>query len=101
MGRRSEKPLVEKIRVHLEEQIIAGRLKPRQRLVEEVGLPNVRLQYDIYHMQRGEGELAATIAANLGRIGRRRKGGGGVVDADQRVSRQRTAGRGRVPCQTR
>jgi hydroxypyruvate isomerase len=39
------------------------------RLVEEVGLPNVRLQYDIYHMQRGEGELAATIAANLGRIG--------------------------------
>ncbi len=35
MGRRSEKPLVEKIRVHLEEQIIAGRLKPRQRLVEE------------------------------------------------------------------
>jgi hydroxypyruvate isomerase len=39
------------------------------RVVEEVGLPNVRLQYDIYHMQRGEGELAATIAANLARIG--------------------------------
>src|SRR3984893_13936231 len=35
MGRKSEKPLVEKIRFHLEEQIIAGRLKPRQRLVEE------------------------------------------------------------------
>jgi DNA-binding GntR family transcriptional regulator len=33
--RRPEKPLVEKIRLHLEEQIIAGRLKPRQRLVEE------------------------------------------------------------------
>jgi DNA-binding GntR family transcriptional regulator len=35
LGRNSEKPLVEKIRFHLEEQIIAGRLKPRQRLVEE------------------------------------------------------------------
>ena len=35
MGGKSEKPLVEKIRFHLEEQIIAGRLKPRQRLVEE------------------------------------------------------------------
>ena len=35
MGRKSDEPLVEKIRLHLEEQIIAGRLKPRQRLVEE------------------------------------------------------------------
>jgi DNA-binding GntR family transcriptional regulator len=32
---RPEQSLVEKIRLHLEEQIIAGRLKPRQRLVEE------------------------------------------------------------------
>ncbi len=39
------------------------------RLVEEVGLPNVKLQYDIYHMQRGEGELARTIAGALDRIG--------------------------------
>jgi DNA-binding GntR family transcriptional regulator len=35
MGRLPDTPLVEKIRIHLEEQIIAGRLKPRQRLVEE------------------------------------------------------------------
>src|ERR1700730_10360292 len=35
MGGKSEKPLVEKIRFHLEEQIIAGRLKSRQRLGEE------------------------------------------------------------------
>ena len=35
MGRKSDQPLVEKIRLHLEEEIIAGRLKPRQRLVEE------------------------------------------------------------------
>ncbi len=38
-------------------------------LIEEVGAPNVKLQYDVYHMQRGEGELANTIAANLERIG--------------------------------
>ena len=37
------------------------------RLVSEVGLPNVKFQYDIYHMQRGEGELAATIERNLGK----------------------------------
>lgn len=39
------------------------------RLVDEVGLRNVKFQYDIYHMQRGEGELAATIERNLDRIG--------------------------------
>jgi hypothetical protein len=35
MGRKSETPLVERIRFHFEEQIIADRLKLRQRLVEE------------------------------------------------------------------
>jgi hydroxypyruvate isomerase len=39
------------------------------RLLDEVGLPNVRLQYDAYHAQREEGELAATITRNLARIG--------------------------------
>lgn len=38
-------------------------------LVDEVGLPNVKFQYDIYHMQRGEGELAATIERHLPQIG--------------------------------
>jgi hydroxypyruvate isomerase len=39
------------------------------RTVDAVGRPNLKLQYDIYHMQRGEGELAATIAAHLPQIG--------------------------------
>lgn len=30
-------------------------------LIERVGEPNVALQYDVYHMQRMEGNLAATI----------------------------------------
>jgi hydroxypyruvate isomerase len=34
-------------------------------LIREVGMPNLYLQYDIYHMQRMEGELAATIKANI------------------------------------
>lgn len=38
-------------------------------IVDEVGSENLKLQYDIYHMQRMEGELAATMQANLARIG--------------------------------
>lgn len=38
-------------------------------ILDEVGSDNVKLQYDIYHMQRMEGELAATLQANLARIG--------------------------------
>jgi hydroxypyruvate isomerase len=37
-------------------------------LAEEVGSDNLFIQYDIYHMQIMEGDLARTIAANLGRI---------------------------------
>jgi hydroxypyruvate isomerase len=38
-------------------------------LIDRVGSDNLQLQYDIYHMQIMEGDLARTIAANLGRIG--------------------------------
>src|ERR1700730_3898737 len=34
-------------------------------VIREVGSDNLFLQYDIYHMQRMEGELAATIKRNL------------------------------------
>jgi hydroxypyruvate isomerase len=34
-------------------------------LIKETGSDNLFVQYDIYHMQRMEGELAATIKANL------------------------------------
>jgi hydroxypyruvate isomerase len=36
---------------------------------EEVGSPNCKVQYDVYHVQRIEGELAATFQKNLARIG--------------------------------
>lgn len=38
-------------------------------LLDEVGAPNAFVQYDIYHAQRTEGELAATLAQHLARIG--------------------------------
>jgi hydroxypyruvate isomerase len=37
-------------------------------VIDEVGEPNVALQYDVYHAQRSEGELAATLARHVGRI---------------------------------
>ncbi|MFM7255212.1 MAG: hydroxypyruvate isomerase [Betaproteobacteria bacterium] len=37
-------------------------------LIDEVASENLWLQYDIYHMQRMEGELAATMKAQLHRI---------------------------------
>jgi hydroxypyruvate isomerase len=37
-------------------------------LMDEVGSPNLLLQYDIYHMQIMEGDLAPTIQRNLARI---------------------------------
>jgi hydroxypyruvate isomerase len=37
-------------------------------LIDAVGADNLCIQYDIYHMQRMEGELAATIAKHLPRI---------------------------------
>jgi len=38
-------------------------------LLDEVGADNAFVQYDLYHMQRMEGELAATLAQHLPRIG--------------------------------
>ncbi|MCE8021451.1 hydroxypyruvate isomerase [Halomonas sp. MCCC 1A11036] len=37
-------------------------------IFDEVGSPNLKLQYDIYHMQIMEGDLAPTIEKHLGRI---------------------------------
>jgi len=37
-------------------------------VIRDTGSKNLFLQYDIYHMQRMEGELAATMRAHLGQI---------------------------------
>jgi hydroxypyruvate isomerase len=38
-------------------------------LVNDVGADNLQVQYDLYHMRIMGDDLAATIAANIGRIG--------------------------------
>ena len=38
-------------------------------ILDEVGSDNLFVQYDIYHAQRMEGELAATLAKHIARIG--------------------------------
>ncbi len=38
-------------------------------VLREVAAPNLHLQYDVYHMQIMEGDLARTLEANLPRIG--------------------------------
>ncbi len=48
--------------------IYLNRTRQALDIIEQVGADNLRLQYDIYHMQRMEGELARTIEANLGVI---------------------------------
>jgi hydroxypyruvate isomerase len=38
-------------------------------LIDETATPNLALQYDIYHAQRAEGNILATLRAQIGRIG--------------------------------
>jgi hydroxypyruvate isomerase len=38
-------------------------------ILDEVGAENAFVQYDVYHAQRMEGEIAATLAKHLARIG--------------------------------
>ncbi|MGQ9609123.1 MAG: hydroxypyruvate isomerase family protein [bacterium] len=38
-------------------------------IVDEVGSPNIKILYDIYHQQITEGNLITTITANIGKIG--------------------------------
>ncbi len=38
-------------------------------MIDRVGSENLKLQYDIYHMQRMEGEIAATLSKLMPRIG--------------------------------
>ncbi len=38
-------------------------------LLEEVAMPNVFIQHDIYHAQREEGELVGTLSRHIARIG--------------------------------
>jgi len=47
---------------------VLNRTEQALALMDEVGADNVFLQYDVYHAQRMEGELAATLEKQLARI---------------------------------
>lgn len=46
-----------------------NRTEQALRLIDEVGQPNVRVQFDLYHAQREEGEVTATFRKHIARIG--------------------------------
>ena len=48
---------------------VLNRTEQAIRLLDEVGHPNVRVQFDIYHVQREEGEITATFRKYFERIG--------------------------------
>lgn len=48
---------------------LLARTEEAVEFIRGVGRPNVKLLYDAYHMQRMEGNLAATISAHLAEIG--------------------------------
>ncbi|GMV46336.1 MAG: hydroxypyruvate isomerase [Pseudomonadota bacterium] len=67
-GRAGLKLLVEPINVHDIPGFYLNRSGQTLALLDEVGADNAYLQYDIYHMQRMEGELALTLERERVRI---------------------------------
>jgi hydroxypyruvate isomerase len=68
LGRAGLKLLVEPINRYDIPGFFLNRSDQALALLDEVGAANACLQYDIYHMQRSEGELAATMHKHLARI---------------------------------
>ncbi|MES2226340.1 MAG: hydroxypyruvate isomerase [Pseudomonadota bacterium] len=60
--------LIEPINVHDIPGFYLNRTAQALAIIDEVGSDNLFLQYDIYHAQRTEGELIATMTKQLARI---------------------------------
>jgi hydroxypyruvate isomerase len=69
LGERGIKLLMEPINTFDIPGFFVNRTAQALAIMDEVGSPNLYLQYDIYHAQRMEGELAATLKQHLLRIG--------------------------------
>ncbi len=61
--------LVEPINTYDIPGFYLNRTEQALRILDEVGSDNLFVQYDVYHAQRTEGELGATLARHLDRIG--------------------------------
>jgi len=69
LGREGLRLLVEPINTFDIPGFYLSRTEQAVSILDEVGAGNAHLQYDIYHAQRMEGELAATLQKHLSRIG--------------------------------
>jgi len=61
--------LVEPINTYDIPGFYLNRTEQALQILDEVGSDNLFVQYDVYHAQRTEGELGATLARHLNRIG--------------------------------
>ncbi|VIO65135.1 Hydroxypyruvate isomerase [Bradyrhizobium ivorense] len=68
LGRHGIKLLIEPINTIDIPRFFLNRTEQAARLIAEVGAPNLFIQYDIYHMQIMEGDLARTLQTHLDRI---------------------------------
>ncbi|MGC9236676.1 MAG: TIM barrel protein, partial [Thiomonas sp.] len=68
LGRHGIRLLIEPINTFDIPGFYLNRTQQAIDLIDAVGSDNLFLQYDIYHMQRMEGELAATLQKHLPRI---------------------------------
>lgn len=68
LGKEKIKLLIEPINTRDMPGFFLTHTAQASRLIDEVGSDNLFIQYDIYHMQIMEGDLARTIEANLPRI---------------------------------
>jgi hydroxypyruvate isomerase len=69
LGERGIRLLMEPINTFDIPGFFVSRTAQALAIMDEVGSPNLYLQYDIYHAQRMEGELVATMKRHLPRIG--------------------------------
>ncbi|MDG2018116.1 MAG: hydroxypyruvate isomerase [Porticoccaceae bacterium] len=63
------KLLIEAINTYDIPRFFLNNTAQTMKILDEVGSNNLSYQYDIYHMQRMEGEVSSTIQKNLARIG--------------------------------
>ncbi|RYY58948.1 MAG: hydroxypyruvate isomerase, partial [Comamonadaceae bacterium] len=69
LGAAGMRLLVEPVNTHDVPGFFLARTDQAIALMDEVGAGNLFLQYDVYHAQRSEGELVATLQRHLARIG--------------------------------
>ncbi len=68
LGKVGVKALVEAINTFDRPGFLVHTTAQSKRLIEDVGHPNLGIQYDFYHMQMMEGSLARTVRDNLDQI---------------------------------